>query len=148
MALETFHPAGALEALLAPLLRGTLKALLKPAFSPRWSIAAQRRWLGMMARLNLPPRGVQITPDLLAGGSAGLPGEWVRPRDGAARRGTVLYLHGGAYCVGSPATHRGITGALARGTGMAVFALDYRLAPEHPFPAALHDALAAVRALR
>ena len=147
MALETFHPAGALEALLAPLLRGTLKALLKPAFSPRWSIAAQRRWLGVMVRLNLPPRGVRITPDRV-GGTAGVPGEWVRPRDGTPRRGTVLYLHGGAYCVGSPATHRGITGALARGTGMAVFALDYRLAPEHPFPAALHDALAAVRALR
>ena len=147
MALETFHPAGALEALLAPLLRGTLKALLKPAFSPRWSIAAQRRWLGVMVRLNLPPRGVRITPDRV-GGTAGVPGEWVRPQAGTPRRGTVLYLHGGAYCVGSPATHRGITGALARGTGMAVFALDYRLAPEHPFPAALHDALAAVRALR
>ncbi len=150
MTVQTFEPAGAREALLAPLLRGVLKALLKPAFSPRWSIAAQRRWLGGMAKLNLPPRGVLITPGAtgLAGAAADLPGEWIRPRTGCARRGTVLYLHGGAYCVGGPATHRPITGALARGTGMAVLALDYRLAPEHPFPAALHDALAAFDALR
>ncbi len=144
MSIETFEPAGAAERLLAPLLRGTLQALLKPAFSPRWGVAAQRRWLGWMAHLNLPPRGVQISPDTLAG----LPGEWLRGRDGSPRRGTLLYLHGGAYVVGSPATHRPITGALARGTGLAVFALEYRLAPEHPFPAALHDALAACRALR
>ena len=144
MTIETFEPAGTVERLLASLLRGTLKAWLKPAFSPRWSIPAQRRWLGWMAHLNLPPRGVVISPGTLAG----LPGEWLRGRDGSPRRGTVLYLHGGAYVVGSPATHRSITGALARGTGMAVFALDYRLAPEHPLPAALHDALAACRALR
>ena len=153
MSIETFEPAGVAERLLAPLLRGTLKLLLKPAFSPRWSIAAQRRWLAWMAHLNLPPRGVVITPGTLAGlpgqpPSPGLPGEWLRGRDGSPRRGTVLYLHGGAYVVGSPATHRSITGALARGTGMAVFALDYRLAPEHAFPAALQDALAACRALR
>lgn len=144
MSIETFEPAGTAERLLAPLLRGTLKALLKPAFSPRWAIAAQRRWLGWMARLNLPPRGVSITPGALAC----VPGEWLRGRDGSPRRGTVLYLHGGAYVVGSPATHRSITGTLARGTGMAVFALDYRLAPEQPHPAALHDTLAACRALR
>jgi cation diffusion facilitator CzcD-associated flavoprotein CzcO/acetyl esterase/lipase len=168
MTVQIFEPTGAREALLAPLLRGVLKALLKPAFSPRWSIAAQRRWLAGMARLNLPPRGVVITAGaaglagaaaaVAAAGAAGaagaaaaaaaLPGEWTRPRTGCARQGTVLYLHGGAYCVGRPATHRPITGALARGTGMAVLSLDYRLAPEQPFPAALDDALAAFDALR
>ena len=171
MSIQTFEPVGTAERLLTPLLRGTLKALLKPAFSPRWSIAAQRRWLGWMAHLNLPPRGVVITAGTLAGtpgqrpppgvptqprppgvpgpsASHGLPGEWLRGRDGSPRRGTLLYLHGGAYVVGAPATHRPITGALARSTGMAVFALDYRLAPEHPFPAALDNALAACRALR
>jgi epsilon-lactone hydrolase len=55
----------------------------------------------------------------------------------------VLYLHGGAYCVGSPATHRAITSHLARQADATVFAVDYRLAPEHPFPAAPHDALSA-----
>ena len=152
MTVQNFEPTGAREAVLAPLLCGVLKTLLKPVFSPRWSIAAQRRWLGGMVQLNLPPRDVLITAGAagLAGAAAtaaDLPGEWIRPRTGCARRGTVLYLHGGAYCVGGPATHRPITGALARGTGMAVLALDYRLAPEHPFPAALDDALAAFDAL-
>lgn len=153
MTVHNFEPTGAREAVLAPLLRSVLKTLLKPAFSPRWSIAAQRRWLGGMVKLNLPPGGVLITPGATGpargdGAAAALPGEWIQPRTGCARRGTVLYLHGGAYCVGGPATHRPITGALARGTGMAVLALDYRLAPEHPFPAALGDALAAFDTLR
>ncbi|OYU99399.1 MAG: hypothetical protein CFE45_13110, partial [Burkholderiales bacterium PBB5] len=99
-------PAGAAEAALAAVLRGTRQALLKPAFHPRWSIPAQRRWLALVARLNLPPRGVAITPTTVAG----RPAEWLTPRHGPARRGSVLYLHGGAYCVGGPATHRPITG--------------------------------------
>jgi acetyl esterase/lipase len=62
-------------------------------------------------------------------------------------QGAVLYLHGGAYCVGSSATHRSITTRLARLTGASVFAADYRLAPEHPFPAAIDDAVAAYRGM-
>jgi cation diffusion facilitator CzcD-associated flavoprotein CzcO/acetyl esterase/lipase len=143
MTLHEYPPHGALERIAATLLRTTLKLLLKPAFSPRVPIRWQRRWLRAISALTLAPRGVSIEPAQLAG----MPGEWVRPREGAARAGTVLYLHGGAYCVGSPATHRALTGRLARATGMAVFALDYRLAPEHRFPAATDDAGAAARAL-
>ncbi|MDR4306955.1 alpha/beta hydrolase [Chelatococcus sambhunathii] len=55
----------------------------------------------------------------------------------------VLYLHGGAFVCGSPRTHRGIAGRIARGARAEVVVLDYRLAPEHPFPAALEDAEAA-----
>jgi acetyl esterase/lipase len=58
----------------------------------------------------------------------------------------ILYLHGGYY-FGSPATHRAVTTALACHSGAPVFAPDYRLAPEHPFPAALEDALHAYRTL-
>ena len=144
MTIETHQPDGWRETLLAPLLRGVLKLVLKPVLSPRRPIPLQRRWLKAVSRLSLPPRGVVIAPTTVAG----VPAEWVRLRDGTPRPGTVLYLHGGAYCVGSPATHRPITGALARTTGMAVLVLDYRLAPEHPHPAALHDALAACRAVR
>lgn len=57
----------------------------------------------------------------------------------------MLYLHGGGYIAGNPQTHRAITARLAHRLGVAVFALDYRLAPEHPYPAALEDALAAWR---
>lgn len=69
-------------------------------------------------------------------------GEWHRPDRPAPGR-TILYLHGGGYFFGSPATHRTITYALARAAKAPVFSLDYRLAPEHPCPAAIEDALAA-----
>ena len=55
-----------------------------------------------------------------------------------------LYLHGGGYALGSIATHRGLAGRLARDLGCRVLILDYRLAPEHPFPAAVEDAVAAL----
>ena len=55
----------------------------------------------------------------------------------------VLYLHGGGYCSGSLDTHRGVAGSLALTSGITVVNLDYRLAPEDPFPAALNDALLA-----
>ena len=57
----------------------------------------------------------------------------------------VLYLHGGAYRLGSPATYRNFSWRIAAAAQARVVALDYRLAPEHPFPAALDDALAAYR---
>jgi epsilon-lactone hydrolase len=57
----------------------------------------------------------------------------------------ILHLHGGAYCMGSPMTHRGLGAALSRTGRAAVLLPDYRLAPEHPFPAALDDARSAYR---
>ena len=60
----------------------------------------------------------------------------------------MVYLHGGGYTTCSPRTHRSIVAELAASSGRRVFAPDYRLAPEHPFPAALDDALAVVRGLR
>ena len=78
--------------------------------------------------------------------AAPVKGEWhcppaVRPEDDTPR--TVLYFHGGGYVFGSPKTHRPMTFALARGLNVPVFSLDYRLAPEHPCPAAVDDAEAA-----
>ena len=70
-------------------------------------------------------------------------GEWLEPADASA---TLLYLHGGAYVLGSPASHRVLAGAFCR-SGFRVFLPDYRLAPEHPFPAALDDVEAAYRGL-
>ncbi len=68
-------------------------------------------------------------------------GEWVVAPAAGSR--TILYLHGGGYVCCSPRTHRPIIAALARGTPAQVFAPDYRLAPEHPHPAALDDAVQA-----
>ena len=66
---------------------------------------------------------------------------------GSPPNGSVLFLHGGGYVMGGPQTHRGLTSRLAKASGASVVAIDYRLAPEHPFPAALDDAEAAYRAL-
>jgi len=70
-------------------------------------------------------------------------GEWLEPARPAS--GVILYMHGGGYVSCSPPSHRPITGALARSTRMRVFSVDYRLAPENRFPAALDDAVAAYR---
>ncbi|MYS68859.1 alpha/beta hydrolase fold domain-containing protein [Streptomyces sp. SID5926] len=67
--------------------------------------------------------------------------------DTASGPGRLLYLHGGGYVVGSPDTHAGLAGELARRAGLRAVSVDYRLAPEHPFPAAVDDGLAAYREL-
>jgi monoterpene epsilon-lactone hydrolase len=77
---------------------------------------------------------------------AGLPGLACAPRAGAAER-TLLYLHGGGYVIGSAASYRDLLARLALHGRARVVAVDYRLAPEHPFPAQQDDALAAARAL-
>ncbi|MCV6597733.1 MAG: alpha/beta hydrolase [Mangrovicoccus sp.] len=59
----------------------------------------------------------------------------------------MLYLHGGGYIFGAPLTHRSLTGFFARNLPAKVYVPDYRLAPEHPFPAAIEDAVAAYQAL-
>ena len=128
------------ERIVAAVLRKTLQTTLLPTFRAERPIDDQRRRLRRVTRLTLRPRGVRFEPGLCGG----VGGEFVRPRGatGPARAG-ILYLHGGAYCVGSPVTHRAITGTLARLTGATVFVADYRLAPEHPCPAAIDDAVAA-----
>ena len=70
------------------------------------------------------------------------PAEWLRP-PGVRADAAVLYLHGGGYVIGSPRSHRHLAAAIARAAGTAALLIDYRLAPEHPFPAALEDAVAA-----
>jgi monoterpene epsilon-lactone hydrolase len=68
-------------------------------------------------------------------------GEWISPRDGPKNERVVYYLHGGGYISGSAKSCRPITATLARLLGGRVFGLDYRLAPEHHFPAGLDDAV-------
>lgn len=75
---------------------------------------------------------------------AGRAVRWVRA-PGARRDACVLYLHGGGYMMGSLNTHQELMGRISRVTGAGVLGVDYRLAPEHPYPAAVDDALAAYR---
>lgn len=69
-----------------------------------------------------------------------LPVEWLFPK-GTDRKKVILYLHGGGYSVGSIQTHRGMAARLAQFSDSSAVVIDYRLAPEHPFPAALKDAV-------
>ena len=86
------------------------------------------------------PRDVKITPF----NAAGVKGEFI-DREGVAADKILLYFHGGGYIGGSPETYRRTTMALAKYTKRRVFALDYRLAPEHRFPAAVEDGAACYR---
>lgn len=73
--------------------------------------------------------------------AGGVPAEWIGTGDGPV----VVYVHGGGYCIGSLNSHRPMLTHLASALDGRVLAVDYRLAPEHPFPAALDDACAAYR---
>lgn len=136
-------PKGAPEALNAGFLRGFLRVGFRSLIGPPFGIGMQRRVVGLLSPL-MPGVGGMIRYRTQAGG---VPAEVVAPKRGDSG-GAILYLHGGAFCVGGPGTHRSVTTRLADESGLAVWAPDYRLAPEHPHPAALDDALAAYGALR
>jgi acetyl esterase/lipase len=93
----------------------------------------------MLHRATMPD-GVTIR-EAYAGGCRAY---WHDPAERAVDR-VILYLHGGEYVVGSPRTHERLVSHLAVATGCRALNLDYRLAPEHPFPAAVEDATAAYR---
>ena len=76
----------------------------------------------------------------------GIPGFWLRP-DRARPRAVILYVHGGGYVLGSAQAVTNFAGQIAARVGADTFVPDYRLAPEHPFPAAIDDIAAAYRGL-
>ncbi len=102
------------------------------------TLLEQRAAMEAAAGASRAPEDVAVTPFRLGGRDA----EWLTPV-GAPPDAAVLYLHGGGYCIGSVATHRDLAGRIARASGCRVANLDYRLAPEHPFPAAVDDARSA-----
>jgi epsilon-lactone hydrolase len=84
------------------------------------------------------PAGFELKPVEIDG----LHAEWIVPA-GSSREGVILYFHGGGYVTGSCLAHRPIVSKFVKESGICALVFDYRLAPEHPFPAALDDALAA-----
>jgi cation diffusion facilitator CzcD-associated flavoprotein CzcO/acetyl esterase/lipase len=136
-------PRGTWEALNAGFLRGFLRVGFRSLIGPPFGIAMQRRVVGLLSPL-MPGVGGMVRYRMAANGVAT---EVIARRRGEVG-GAILYLHGGAFCVGGPGTHRSVTSRLANESGMVVWAPDYRLAPEHPHPAALEDALAVYTALR
>jgi epsilon-lactone hydrolase len=134
--------AGLARTVIAPAIHGTL---------PR---PVGRRWLDLLGRVTIDPRR-PVT--IRRGEVGGVPCEVVRSRGpavaapvGAPQRDDhlLLYVHGGGFVFGSPRSHRPLVGALAHATGATVVVPDYRLAPEHPFPAAAEDVLAVHAELR
>jgi len=106
-------------------------------------IQAKRAGFEALMATAVVPAGVVV-----AEGSLGTrPALHVEPAGGADPGGTLLYLHGGAYALGSPRTALALTAHLVVDTGFGAWSLDYRLAPEHPYPAGLDDVVAAYREL-
>jgi phosphinothricin tripeptide acetyl hydrolase len=118
-------------------------ALLKEVdFTGALTTQDMRVNMDAMAESFKPPETVSVAP----ANYAGVPGEWVTAQGG--EQGPVfLYLHGGGYVLGSPTSHRHMTGYLANAIGGRALVIDYRLAPENPFPAAVEDATAVYDAL-
>ena len=118
-------------------LRGVLAVSKKPASSPE-----SRPGFDTMVAKVAAADAVAYQPAQLGG----VPGWWCRPAD-AVPGAAILYLHGGAYLLGSAWAYRNFAGQMAARAGVAAFVVDYGLAPERPFPAAFDDALAAYRGL-
>ncbi len=121
------------------------RLLLKTVFGPPFSYGFQRRWFEWMAAAAQLPKNMSIQSinmgDVKAEKISSLKSS---NRVQAPQAQTViLYLHGGAYCICSPKTHRSLTTNLAKKSQLTVFAPDYALAPEHPFPAGINDCLLA-----
>lgn len=125
-----------------PAARLLVRRVVRPVLGTRLSPARQRRMINGLMRIAFLPQQTRTGPETLGG----VPSERVAtPASDPGR--ALLYLHGGAYLVGSPTTHRAAAAHLAHAVGAVAHVLDYRLAPEHPHPAAVDDALAAYRAL-
>ncbi len=101
---------------------------------------------GMRASMEQLAQAFALSPDVKAEKTraVSVDAEWVSAPDADANR-AILYLHGGGYVAGSINTHRDLAGRLSRAAKARVLVIDYRLAPEHPFPAAVEDAVAAYR---
>lgn len=124
-----------------------LRLIEKPALRRmRDPVLARQRLAKEARRLNRQMPQTNIVADGIAGQKREIPVEWVS-RGRPDRRRVILYLHGGAFIMGSPETHRRTVGALAEAAGARAVAPDYALAPEHPFPAAIEEALDVYRAL-
>lgn len=121
--------------------RHTMKYVVRPVLTPYIPIPLQRKLIRQAYRSSMPPRGCTFTRLTLGGVPV------LKTSHSKRDQRAILFFHGGAYIIGSPDTHRGLTGHLAKHSAATVYAADYRLAPEHPFPAAIDDAASVYTAL-
>ncbi len=111
------------------------------ALDANLTVQEQRTRMDELARRGIRlPKGVAIRTVQVSS----VHSEWIEPV-GVEPLKTILYFHGGGYCICSLDTHRGLVSRIALASRSRVLNIDYRLAPENPFPAALKDALTAYR---
>ena len=91
------------------------------------------------------PAGVEAVPVRIPGLTKDLAAEWLQPVPAPAQDAVIFYTHGGGYISGSCSDHRALVAKLVASSGLRLLLFEYRLAPEHPFPAALEDTLIAYR---
>jgi monoterpene epsilon-lactone hydrolase len=121
-----------------PVVEATLRYGVRPVYGPPFPFSVQRFHGDQMARLQRVPSSVDVATVRLGGREAR---RYAGP--GARTDAAVLWAHGGAFVTGSYATHGSFAAHLALASGLPVYLLDYRLAPEHPHPAARDDLVAA-----
>ena len=122
-------------------IRFMIKHIVCPKFRRAGrSIPAWRKIDEFIVKNQKVATGTEICPVLVNGIGA----EWVRAPN-TQTYSAALYLHGGGFVMGSPATHRELAAQLSASANARVLVLDYRLAPEYPFPAAMQDAMSAYR---
>ncbi len=126
----------------ARIIRWVTGRYVKSINAEHADIGAMRRRWALGSKFLLRAFGVRAEATTIAG----LHAEWLRPRQPAANK-LLLYLHGGAYVLGGCATHRQFVSHLARAGGITALVPEYRLAPEHRFPAAIEDATSVYREL-
>ncbi|QBM17965.1 putative acetyl-hydrolase LipR [Marinobacter sp. JH2] len=119
-----------------------IRLVIKPALSARVPVSFQRFWGRVAAATLRGPKGATYRSTQLSD----VPTLCVLPKTAEPGR-AVLYLHGGAYVMGGFASHHKLAAAVGDAAGAQVWLPDYRLAPEHPYPAALDDAFAVYCAL-
>ncbi len=119
----------------------------RPPFHSLTPMQARAAYEAAAEMLDLPRAQLSVVHDFSLPGGDGQPRPARRYAGSDGPRPTLLYLHGGGFVIGSLNTHDSLCRQLALRSGWAVVALDYRLAPEHPFPAAVDDAWSALRAL-
>lgn len=112
------------------------------AADPQMSLAMLRSLFDEWHQPTAEPEGVTYKPDTVSG----VEGIWALPVDADTSK-VILYTHGGGFAVGSAASHRKLAGHLASALGTTALVIDYRRAPEHPFPAQIEDSTAVYRAL-
>lgn len=124
----------------SPQLQSIVQMLKSHPTTAQTPVEEIRRTFEQMASMLRTPADVRCEK----ANAGGIPAEWVAA-PGAQDEHVVLYLHGGGYIFGSINTHRDIASRISRASGARVLVIEYRLAPEYPFPAGLEDSLTAYR---